>query len=459
MKDDQFIATSTTTTTTIVDHPLSGPLDLPEILAIVARWLREDRASLISSLCVSKGFYHAFVPHVWYSLALGWPQLIPLDVVTAHARYVQTLSFKSILPYEYKNMYFPRLNHLSLGTLVGPEWTLDAYSAIVRAHKTTVESLTLGITLDFISDDEFWRCVGDIQTLRRLHMATINVEGEERARIFWYLCENRLTRLEIERGAILNTKSSNAAMAVAGPEAWSLLERVNASFVQFDGPSFDQLVDLLGRSQNLRSLIWSTLSTFSSSSLGQPLSLAPLAQLLSDSPSGLWPFLTVLHLTESHLSDAQLAATLKSLSIGLKDLHIQGSEVGPQSMQTLLSRHAATMTYLTIHECDLFTSAMMIEVLCSCPRLFSVSGNGLLASDIAKSTRPWVCCSQLQEWHLVVYCDLEGLENLVYRKLSTLGKLKVMDLNHRLGQIGLRPHREEDGSRLFYFRRLQIKRD
>lgn len=447
----------TITVTTEPDYPRQSPLDLPEILAIVARWLREDRASLISSLCVSKDFYHALVPHVWCNLALGWPQLIPIDVVVTYARHVLSLSFRSILPSEYKSMYFPRLNQLALGTLVGPEWTLEAYCAIIRIHKDTIESLVLGISVDILSDDEFWWCVGNIKPLRKLYMAMINVEGEQRARIFWNLCENRLTRVEMERGAILETKAANTARAAARPGAWTLLEMVNVSFVQFDQTSFDQLIDLLGRSQNLRSLIWSTLSTSYTDVL---LSFAPLAQLLSDKSSGIWPFLRVLRLTASCLTDAQLGAALKSLTIGLEDLHVQGSEVGAQSMQALLLRHAGTLTRLTIHECGLFTSAMMVEMLSSCPRLISVSGNGVLASDIARSfTRPWACCPQLQEWHLVVYCDGENLEDMVYCKLSMLGQLRVLDLNHRLGQIGLRPHREEDGPHLFYFPLLQLRHD
>jgi hypothetical protein len=106
-------------------------------------------------------------------------------------------------------------------------------------------------------------------------------------------------------------------------------------------------------------------------------------------------------------------------------LHLSGGEFGPRSHKAL-GPYFRNLVDLRFTYGD---SSVILDVLCSCPKLEILHGPVIFTSDIAEG-RPWVC-QQLRELKICIY-DKEteqDLQPMVFERLSTLVRLKTLDVS------------------------------
>ncbi|KAK3805575.1 MAG: hypothetical protein J3Q66DRAFT_407583 [Benniella sp.] len=127
-------------------------------------------------------------------------------------------------------------------------------------------------------------------------------------------------------------------------------------------------------------------------------------------------------------SDKEWASILERIGNCFENvscLHLHGGLVGPRSLKALGS-YFSNLVDLRFAYGD---SSVILNVLCSCPKLEILHGPVIFTSDIVKGG-PWVC-QQLRELEIRIF-DKEteqDLQPMVFERLSTLVRLTTLNLS------------------------------
>jgi len=170
-----------------------------------------------------------------------------------------------------------------------------------------------------------------------------------------------------------------------------------------------------------------------------------------DSPC--WPELESISLfgqsgiqTHDYLVLVETAKRLRRIDLPLYtlDIHV---------VNTLTQRHSQTLREIDWR--DLRDEQMpdwIQEVLSSCPMLTKVSCQALTAQHVIEGAQNWVCCDRLEELHLCIdmnpakynppRADMSSEEErgqcrAVYRQLSRLQAIRVLDLRYQPSRLGI----------------------
>ncbi|KAF9361760.1 hypothetical protein BGX26_012481, partial [Mortierella sp. AD094] len=140
--------------------------------------------------------------------------------------------------------------------------------------------------------------------------------------------------------------------------------------------------------------------------------------------SGTWPNITKLRL-KMLVQDEEVEMILGGIK-QLTELKLSRATFGPRE-SSALERHFHSLVELRLHECIGTPSSLFRNVLCSCPRLEFLSGQTILAKDVADGG-PWVCLSlkalRVQVQFTKSEHQDESLQSSVFEHLSHLHKLQ-----------------------------------
>ncbi|KAG0222246.1 hypothetical protein BGW42_006753 [Actinomortierella wolfii] len=139
-----------------------------------------------------------------------------------------------------------------------------------------------------------------------------------------------------------------------------------------------------------------------------------------------------------NLTDSDLAAIVKACTQeSLRELLLNGSAIGQETMAAIVEHHAGSMEKLSIEQSlTPIPSASIQAVLANCTRLKEFKAGHqrwkghvrLDAMDIIQAK--WACQQHLETLAVcIVGCSTEALQNAVFEQLEQLTQLKNLDLS------------------------------
>ncbi|GJJ76123.1 hypothetical protein EMPS_08482 [Entomortierella parvispora] len=413
------------------NRPVRGPkspVELPEIVPVIATLLTGDRNALQTCCRVSKVFYDAFTPVLWSDLVLfhGPHKLLAaLPAVDKHAGLVHTLTFVGNFSNDYCFLEYPNLR--SLVILSDPDSTMDdglplGYTSLVKNHSNVLKSLKV-YCRSLRRRPIFWEAVEKVKDLRHLDLTHVAFEGQDGATTFYNLGRNAK---DISLKMIkLTTRAVPFLSGAPSPSPW---QDVHFEKVGCFQPMFYCLIQRIVQSPGLRSLV--LLKITNSDNHSENFSLESLVEEV-ERRRPCWPQLVRLHLQDCDLEDTQLETLLSSLdSCQIKDLNLAFTQFGPKAHAALIVNHSWNLRHLNLQKCKNVSSLMLHSILCSHARLVSIKGGKILATDLLADERDWVC-NELQVWDLEIYMDERDPDHCcqVFLRLSSLSHLRTLILN------------------------------
>ncbi|GJJ74625.1 hypothetical protein EMPS_06983 [Entomortierella parvispora] len=168
-----------------------------------------------------------------------------------------------------------------------------------------------------------------------------------------------------------------------------------------------------------------------------------------------WPDLASVTITSTRgtggISDIVLELLLENIGqegtascSPLRTLCLQGVGFGPKAFNSLRNReHFQVLVEVDLVRCINATSAMLEEILESCPRLEAIAGNVIRVDAIALGI-PWAC-RNLKRWRIhidstqstnevskgspAMTLGSKGQQQVVFERLSALVSLEILDLD------------------------------
>ncbi|KAF9105670.1 hypothetical protein BGX27_009505 [Mortierella sp. AM989] len=311
------------------------------------------------------------------------------------------------------DLSYPNLESLTIPTYPvkntnnpNTSWDIDDLMAMIRAHPLISSlSLILGMDCDSAS---IWKLISELGNLRNLCIRGLPVlqDGLE---YFSRTCA-RLESLSLAGYHIVNKGDFDS---ITFPRIQSLQLSTCEKSSHIDD------LELIRRCTGLRKLVWCNLS--------RPHDPTSTAEFHRMATARTWPKLESLTIDNHSLPDDKLAEILRVMR---KITTLRFGEGFGQLSYVELRPHFATVKELGLVSCELVTSAMIQEVLSSCPLLEKFEGPRIHAKDITKG-RPWVCTELKQ---LTVCIDIDSAEAdqaqpLVFEQMSQLTQLETLNLN------------------------------
>ncbi|KAK3805567.1 MAG: hypothetical protein J3Q66DRAFT_125672 [Benniella sp.] len=400
--------------------PSESPLGIPEIVDVVA--LHLDQSSLARCLRVSKSWQDTFIPHVWREIRRefkddgSWHQYAAPDQESLykHRHLVQGLYISG--PFKENDMCtHPNLRTLRISFYMGEKTT-------ELSHRRVID----------------WELAGKAPSIRELSLACVIAEYP----LFRGMSDNtHLRSLSIEQGEI----RSNCALGLL--EACKNLESLSLSRVLFEGEPVSIPHDaVFGRMRRLRlhemwnnwdwvpmvfhcpmleSFEWTTRNFWLRISINHPVQKIH------------WP--PIVHLNRSAgirpYQDTDWASVIRGIGNTLGNITLfcprMRDTFGPQAFEALLS-HSNALVKLSLHSRSSATSAAILNVLHSCPKLEDLRVQEIMARDIVQGG-PWVC----RQLRSLMTCIRVGqteqdLHHLVFERLSTLVCLTTLVIRYTI---------------------------
>ncbi|KAG0057128.1 hypothetical protein BGZ83_001562 [Gryganskiella cystojenkinii] len=442
------------------------PLEIDEIVAIVSTLVtaRRDR---IACLRVSKTFFSAFGRQVYKTIVLpensySRSKTVPLTTLIKYQSWVRSLILYDCFSIDYLDqLYLPQLSELRLCGIAqsygAPDvryfhgernqdptkfWFTDDLDGLpvqlIHRHAHTLEKLHLRNLRMKRSGPEknprplgdnvlFWRTVLDLEHLRELCLNQVTVGEKDALAVFWKICEHgRLTKLELNSVWAID-------LSKAPPEPYESL--YSSSSMQLFSSSTLSEQQQPGQYQQDQQRCPSRLEKFS------------LEQFQCDL-SATERFSKILRSSENLQSSVKMPGSnssadlvLQTVPTGLEVFTFYGGlGLGDPGYQILLNRQAETLVHLDLARCFGVSSAMLHEILCTCPGLEYIGGDMISEMDItlepaetmgedkgedvegdddlekrrtkrrndgAVQAREWVC-KGLRHWHIPIYVNRRG---------------------------------------------------
>ncbi|KAG0243765.1 hypothetical protein B0O80DRAFT_463821 [Mortierella sp. GBAus27b] len=331
------------------------PLDLPEILSHVARYVHEK--SLPSCARVSKAWYRAFIPLVWEDIkVIHRGQVVP-KAIWSHSHLVKRLKFgnRSIVN---TSLRCPNLELLDFGRDL---WA-DRVTELIISHPS-ITSLKLTRSKSG-RELGIWTQLLEFRHLKALRLYCIEI-GERDTDAFWQLC-TRLERMQIMRLWVKLSSLSSMEFPNIKDLEWENVDRRHVDFS----------IEFMKRCPGITSLRCCSWPEF-----------IPLLA------ANTWPNLHSLtvYSTTNSISEEDLIKILGSMQrITRLNLNCCPSDFTPAATALLHQHFASLREIRLIWNTGSSTLSMAQEILSSCPLLECLVAPQINASVIAKG-RPWVC--------------------------------------------------------------------
>ncbi|KAF9186974.1 hypothetical protein BGZ50_002191 [Haplosporangium sp. Z 11] len=411
-------------------------LKLPEINALVGEHL--DTKSICACVQVSHSFRAAFTPLLYKFLTLGssrppngggvWAAPTTLS---ANAHHVRELSVAGKLAVEYYEIQYPQLRELRLDFHgYHPNSTRQQISqALGRfAHfNPTVRSLSI-VRLGVELPDSFWDAIFlEWHKPQRLLMQDIFVPRYS-TDAFLKAC----TKFE-------NIELYNVSLEPITAPLTHCSRRTKTLNIAFHPEphlmsALDQLA-FIKCCPELTSLTWDL--------CGLTLPLPEFKDALKEET---WPELDSLRLLKTPVENNELQSVLDSVP-PLKVLELWSCSFTRDAFNSLERRHFKTLVTLRLGNLVGLSGDKALAVLSGCPLLEDFVGGHVLAKDIVKWYRPWVCeqLKSLSIYFVIYSSEPPEWEHAVLAQLAALKHLQFLNLRMNGSQILHEIHGERFG--------------
>ncbi|KAF9357337.1 hypothetical protein BGX34_009420 [Mortierella sp. NVP85] len=388
----------------------TNPLEIPEIADMVASYLGSKDLARCVRVC--KTWHNMFLPRQWRVIevefknrkdALGNDAHFGPDreSVYKHRHLIQDLSLVSTLGGLDKYDY-PKVRCFSVRMLRSKASSKPKRIAM-DFTKSTPMLVSLSMTAVY-TKKVFWKRLSEHPHLRTLSLMSMQVTSRASPWL-WKTCVN------LESLMMNHVKFEDGG----GPsnEVFIRMRQLDISGTTTIQDEQYQL-DLILQSPMLKSLV---------------LEAESLTTLKERSLNRHWPHLSELFVyTMDHRAE-NLAYILKDMGSGLGGLVEFGTNCFMETQSSnALSLHFSTLVRVEFtYGCD---SSVILDVLCSCPRLEVLRAGHVSARDIAERG-PWAC-KQLRELEIWFrYAESEqDLQQVVFERLSTLVQLECLDMKY-----------------------------
>ncbi|KAF9353869.1 hypothetical protein BGX34_011336 [Mortierella sp. NVP85] len=385
--------------------PLTNPLEMLEIMDQVALYLEDE--DLTRCVCVSKSWRDIFLPHRWRVVVRGFMVDFLVtdyfgpdrDDMYNHRHLIQDLSLIGEIAGLDEYIY-PNLRDLQIDLAEAANASSDRVSMDLFKMAPLLVNLSLG---SVEVAPAIWESLAAHPHIRKLGLNNVRIKAVD-ALGFWEACR-RLESLEMDYVTI---EGGGVPRDLVFDRLCNLAMRIT------DKMDEAKQMDLILQSPNLRCLDWNV-GPFKSSN-GGTLIHHPIR-------NHHWPHFNKLHMS-CHLSDADLASILGGIG-NIVDLHLSHCLSGLQAPMAL-SLHFNTLVKVDLGVCTWADSSMILDILCSCPRLEVLQAKDVFAKDIAEHG-PWVC-QQLRKLKLCFRVEEseQDLQRLIFERLSALVQLEEL---------------------------------
>ncbi|KAF9355449.1 hypothetical protein BGX34_010481 [Mortierella sp. NVP85] len=272
------------------------------------------------------------------------------------------------------------------------------------------------LDLDFVQIESiFWEALSTHHHIRSMRLWCIEVGTDDTPRL-WDVCK-RLESLELSRVTIEGGGVSKDAVFDR------LRELIIWEVSELDVRS---QMDLIIQCPMLECLEWDFDGWMSLSG----------SRLINHPLQNHWPYLNKLHIN-CNLLDLEMALILQSVGTGhgnIVDLQIGSCQLETQASKAL-GLHFNTLVRVDFARFHHASSSIILDILCSCPRLEVLRAKNVSAKDIAEHG-PWVC-QHLRELEICFHVgdSDQDLQPLIFKRLSTLVRLKHLKLNSFLRSV------------------------
>ncbi|KAG0267729.1 hypothetical protein BG011_000041 [Mortierella polycephala] len=415
------------TTTT---SPIINPLNLPEILLIIAQFL--TRKELSQCVRVSRTWHESFLPKLWETLdftSVQKAEILHYELaLKILANEPSRRSFVKNFVCSIVNIPDFPIKFLNLVSLE-VEWRLwrntKNFIDFVSKHIQSIERLSLS-NIRLKVPYNFWDVMLSAHRLSELRLRRFHIHHRHCLQSFWILCSN-LEALHISKSNI-PIISSPLDEEDSPREAQSFSRLRTMELEDIEGQSLAMQLEWIGICKELESLRWVHRTQQSRFAIV----INNFADMALD---GKWPKLHSLQIPFTDIQDRDLANILQSMS-SVRVLDATRSRLGPLSFQEI-RLHFNTIQRLELSKCPSLTSTMLREILQSCPQLRTLVGKTVLCTwDVVESEKcPWVC-TRLRELRIDFEFEQSG-ENQeydrammnIFEKLSALTMLEILDLS------------------------------
>ncbi|KAG0312275.1 hypothetical protein BGZ99_009597, partial [Dissophora globulifera] len=305
---------------------------------------------------------------------------------------VKTLMVQGHVSDEYAALSFPNLSALGLNS-----WGESNAAAIIVSHPSLVR-IWLKNT-DNYSCAAVWEAIADLPRLRDLDAMRLRVESDVVER-FWDMC-TRLESLHLAQNVIEDYGKLDQFVF---PRIWKLeLSNDRAHQAIKD-------LEIIRRCPSLKELTWS--STYQSND--------GMREFTRLAAKGTWPELESLSFSGYGVTDNELHQVLGRMK---RITTLNTGVFGPRCL-LVLRTHFGTIRKLDLQECDEVTSAMLQEILSSCPALEELAGPRIRGVDVAQDP-----------------ATLNDIQPATFGQLSRLTMLEYLYLN---GTPPERPYNDDE---------------
>ncbi|KAG0003051.1 hypothetical protein BGZ80_005863 [Entomortierella chlamydospora] len=259
------------------------------------------------------------------------------------------------------------------------------------------------VRLDGSLFSALWKAISQLPQLKTLRLLNVSIGSEAvDAEALWEACANA------EKLYVLGS----AFAAINGIAAHLISHRVRflqiraiKSEAEGSDNNLKQL-ELIRRCPKLEELVWHMDSEI----------------FVEDIAQGRWPMLERLSFGYN-MADEQLEPIINRIPVIVK-LDMSSTGLGPLSFQSLIGRHCSMIQELSLQNCSHVTSAIIQELLCSCPSLRVLRGDEIIAKDIVNG-RPWACLSiKVLHVYISFAAKEQDLQHKVFECLSRLSRLQ-----------------------------------
>ncbi|KAF9997779.1 hypothetical protein BGZ80_002267 [Entomortierella chlamydospora] len=357
-----------------------NPLHIPEIRTEIGRYLKKP--ALARSALVCREWNRTFIPLLYSVVEINRCEVISPSIKTLRRNKVFIKSMAVMtdeLDPLYSHLFMPNLKTLKL-CLKSPS---DSIEPMIQNHKNI-----RFLELPRISSDDknmFWKSVASLPHLEEL---TIRNQNGHETDTMWDIC-SRLKKLNItnsfHQGLRASTGTGTSSMRAAD---FHLLRDLTISKC---GSYMTVQPTLIMKCQNLDRLEW-RIGLDDIESTDQTTLVQDFTQNLA---SGKWLNIKSLTTGFDLVSDATYAELTRALSNrALEELDVSLTQFGELAFNAL-KYHFSTLRVLNIRSCPNLTSANVLEILTSCPRLQSLAVDRIYARYLDPN-QEWPCRKTLQ---------------------------------------------------------------